>query len=164
MSNVNNSQRQWILGKYKLAFPHAQQFIECTVKDSQKKGIDYYALFNENKVLFIEEKVRWKSYPDILIEEYANWEMKILGWGLDITKKSHYLAYIVIPRHEIFIFYYPALRQFFITNHDFLLAKYDREFGETYDYSGRLSYQTSNIPVPLNAFPLDWQAKNIWRY
>lgn len=163
MPSINAEQRQWILSKYKLAFPHCQQFVECTTTRRQKEGVDYYALFSDGSFLFIEEKVRWESYPDLLIEEYANWSKKTPGWGLDKSKKTHYLAYIIIPTSKIFVIYFPALQEFFIANHDYLL-KYERVFGKTYDDYRNLLYETSNIPVPWHEFDEAWKLKNVWHY
>jgi hypothetical protein len=164
MPNLNLEQRQWILSKYKMAFPHALRFVECTTAQRQKEGVDYYALFADSAPLFIEEKIRWEKYPDLLIEEYANWDKKTPGWGLDKNKKTHYLAYIIIPSKEIFIIDFPALQQFFIDNYNLLTHKYERVMGKTYDNFGHLLYQTSNIPVPWQEFDKLWKAKNVWHY
>jgi hypothetical protein len=164
MPSLNQEQRQWILSKYKLAFPHAERFVECTTAQRQKEGVDYYALFADGSPIFIEEKIRWEKYPDLLIEEYANWQKKSLGWGLDTNKKTHYLTYIITPTQEMFIFYFPALQKFFIQKHQSFLNKYGRKFGKTYDDYGHLLYVTSNIPVPWQEFDDAWKAKNVWHY
>lgn len=63
---------------------------------TQRLGIDRYILLTTGTILTIEEKVRYKHYGDIAIEEWSNYENRIKGW----TEKPlvcDYVIYAILP-------------------------------------------------------------------
>lgn len=107
----------------------------------QKKGIDKILKFENKKEILIDEKKRRKDYGDILLEEYSNYEKKIVGW-LGKEKYTDYISYIVIPSKKIFLFPFLLLQSAWVKNYESWLDLYDRKLAPN------PGYYTSNIPVP----------------
>lgn len=171
-TNQNETTPNWLTELYKQAFPHLE-----TIKDNkdiiaQFEGIDkWFYCKNRSKPFGIEEKSRHENYNDLLLEDYSNWTTKRPGWARDNQKTTDFLAYIILPRKTLWVFWYSPLRQYFLTNYDTLYRKYvtesrarDYKWGETFSATGELLFRTANIPVPLAEFPRSWLAKNFWQY
>jgi hypothetical protein len=162
----------WLNGLYKQAFPHLENIVDNKNVTSQFEGVDKWLYCkNTGRPFRIEEKLRNKDYGDLLLEDYSNWDTKRPGWTRDIQKITDYLVYIILLRKTLWIFCYPALRQYFLTNYDNLYKSYvtrsrtgDYVWGNTPDQNGNLLFKTANIPVPLGEFPRNWLLKNFWRY
>jgi len=161
----------WIESIYKKAFPSLISIEENTEKITQKQGVDFYLYIKAPKPIKLEVKDRYYDYPDILLEDYSCWERRTPGWARDMSKVTDYLSYIVHPRKEIFMFYYLALRRYFLSEYDRLFDCYVKHsktgtyiWGKTLDREREILYKTANIPVPLSDFPRGWLLKNCWRY
>ncbi|MBA7566108.1 hypothetical protein ES708_07795 [subsurface metagenome] len=163
-SVLSKEDSKWVHTLYHQAFPSLKQIIKNDNLALQQKGVDLIFLCKDGLKVKVEEKIRNKYYPDILIEEYSNWERKTPGWGMNMELITEYLAYIVLPKQFVYIMYYPALRRLFQENHTQWLSKNKRQFGTTKDEQGNILYHTSNIPVSVKAFPLGWWLTNAWEY
>ena len=94
---------------YKKAFP-GLLFAQMTNKNcqGQQLGIDRVIYLDSGKVLFIDEKKRRESYPDILLEYQSNGDFK-KGW-MHKQLLIDYIAYAVMPDKKVFLFDWHSLR------------------------------------------------------
>lgn len=108
----------------------------------QKAGIDLVLRLNGIGMdYYLDEKIRFEDYGDILLEEYSNWEEKIPGW-LKENKRIDLLPYVIWPRRQVYILPYPMLRLAYLANEQSWLDIFGRILVENKDY------HTSNIPIP----------------
>lgn len=78
-------------------------------KERQIRGIDKIIHFVTGQVLHIDEKIRSKEYPDILLERWSNQEKRIPGWLFREESDTDYYVYcfksvgicFLIPAHEV---------------------------------------------------------------
>lgn len=85
------------LETYKKAFP---TMIACVNHrqdgDHQRLGIDRSITLENSKQLLIDEKVRFRPYPDILLEYLSDSERNSPGWVCK-SLMCDYIAYAVAP-------------------------------------------------------------------
>jgi hypothetical protein len=76
---------------------------------AQRGGIDRLIILESGKTLWVEEKLREKDYPDILIEYYSDRERKIPGWiAKDLA--CDYIAYAFLPSGRCYLLPFQQLR------------------------------------------------------
>lgn len=126
---------------YYRVFPHLQKIKFVTDLKLQKQGIDKELIFGNGKHIFIDEKKRRKDYGDILLEEYSNWECKVIGW-LGKSKKTDYIVYAIMPTKTVYFLPFLLLQKAWLHNYKNWLRKYGRIFADN------PGYKTSNIAVP----------------
>lgn len=129
-------------------------------KDRQKIGVDKILRFRLRSSIAIDEKLREKAYPDILLEEYSNWELKRPGW-LMAGSAADYISYVVRPTKRIYLIPYYKLKSNWDRNYQTWLTKYGRKFGKTECDDGRVIYQTSNIPVPKSEVQIEFSNDSV---
>jgi len=122
-------------------FPQLKEIQIVQQIDLQKQGIDKILIFQNGKEIWIDEKKRRIAYPDILLEEYSNFDKKIWGW-LGRTKKTDYIVYAVMPSKKVYLLPFLLLQKVWLKNYQNWLNQYGRLFAQNKDY------RTSNIPVP----------------
>jgi hypothetical protein len=68
----------------------------------QRQGIDRSVVLGNGKTLWIDEKVRFTTYEDIVLEEWSSWERKVPGW---VAKPlfADYIAYAIAPLGKCFV-------------------------------------------------------------
>lgn len=126
---------------YHKVFPNLERIELVEDKERQLRGIDKILHFKNGKQISIDEKKRRTTYPDILLEEYSNWENRKVGW-LGKEKYTDYIIYIKTQSMEIYFLPFLLLQMVWIKNYKAWLGKYGRIF------SDNKYYRTSNIPVP----------------
>lgn len=88
---------------YNSFFPtYVSQSIHDMDMDYQQKGIDRVIHLNNGKQIFIDEKVRYKDFGDILLEESSSIEDRSPGW-IEKPLWTDYIAYLVIPANKCFL-------------------------------------------------------------
>lgn len=126
---------------YKRAFPHLKEILIVTELELQKQGIDKVLMFESGNRIYIDEKKRRQSYPDILLEEYSDYDNKKEGW-LKYSEHTDYVSYIVIPTQKVYLLPFLILQKSWNDNKENWVEKYGRLFA----YNEQ--YRTSNVPVP----------------
>lgn len=122
---------------------------------SQFSGIDKI-LYKGGKKILLEEKIRFKSYGDILLEEYSNFETKRVGW-LSENKLTQILIYYVVPQNTVYVINYKELLNIYLEKHQEWLSLYCRS------YAYNKTFTTTNIAVPIEVLK-ELLGNNIKRY
>lgn len=113
---------------------------------AQRGGIDRVVNLKSGKTLAVDEKVRTKDYPDILLERWSDRDRKIPGW-VQSDLACDYIAYAFIPSQRCYLLPFHELRRAWL------------QFGR--DWAGRYSpvlannerdgrtWTTECVPVPI---------------
>ena len=64
--------------------------------EHQRAGIDRSVILENSKQILIDEKIRWKPYPDIAIEYLSNDRTGAPGWACK-PLRADYIAYAIAP-------------------------------------------------------------------
>ncbi len=116
---VSNAQADapWWLEVYRNAFPDLEAAV-CVRSDgwAQRGGIDRVLTLASGKTLTVDEKVRAKDYPDIILEYWSDRDRRIPGWvAKDLA--CDFIAYAFIPSETCYLLPFQTLRQSWRTNH-----------------------------------------------
>ena len=83
---------------YKASFPNYLTMVDHRQDgEHQRAGIDRSVILENSKQLLIDEKIRWKDYPDIAVEYLSNDRTGALGWACK-PLRADYIAYAIAPR------------------------------------------------------------------
>jgi len=64
--------------------------------EHQRAGIDRSVILENSKQILIDEKIRWKPYPDIAVEYLSNDRTGAPGWACK-PLRADYIAYAIAP-------------------------------------------------------------------
>lgn len=126
---------------YARVLPNVKEVRTVEDMELQRKGIDKQILLHSGKVVLIDEKKRRKDYGDILLEEYANWEAKRVGW-LGRDKHTDYIVYAFMDTRRVYLLPFLLLQKAWLKNYHKWVKSYGRKFAKN------KWYRTSNIPIP----------------
>ncbi len=101
----------WWNDVYRLAFPDLDSAV-CVRKDgwAQRGGIDRVLTLHSGKTLLVDEKVRDKDWPDILLEYWSDEARKARGWvAKDLA--CDFIAYAFIPSQTCYLLPFQTLRR-----------------------------------------------------
>lgn len=100
----------WWAEVYAQAFPKHLSAVSVR-KDgwAQRGGIDRVITLASGKSVTIDEKVRYESYPDILLEGWSSVEHDKPGW-INKDLACDFLAYAFVPDRRCYLFSFPQLR------------------------------------------------------
>ena len=133
----------WWLDVYKKAFPDLEA--EVSVRNdgwAQRGGIDRVLTLSSGKTLTVDEKVRYKDYPDILLEYWSDEARKIRGWvAKDMA--CDFIAYAFVNSGTCYLLPFQTLRAAWRLNHKEWCERYGRCEAD----NGR--YTTVSVPVPI---------------
>ena len=113
---------------------------------SQRAGIDRVIFLRSGHVLRIEEKFRFKEYPDILLERYDHAAKRTAGW-VQRDLACDFLSYILVPSRKMFLFPFPLLRAAWLRHGQEWIRRYGIRKATTQGYFEE--YETENVPVPI---------------
>lgn len=138
----NMSDAPWWEEVYRRAFPGFQA-MTCVRKDgwAQRGGIDRVVVLSSGKVLNVDEKVRRKAYPDILLERYSDADRKTPGW-VQKNLATDFIAYARVPTQQCVLLPFIPLRRAWISCGRDWIARYGTLF------SDNENYRTESVPVP----------------
>lgn len=130
---------------YAKAFPNNSGFFS-TRDDGQMQrlGIDRTLILNSGKAIYINEKVRRKSYSDILLEYIGNDQRHTLGW-VEKPLFCDYIAYAFVTTKTCYILPVPQLQKAWFENK----TDWIDSFGSV--SSKNFGYNTISCPVPVKA-------------
>src|ERR1043165_1536712 len=96
---------------YRKAFGDRLQTIQNVRNDgwAQRGGIDRLLMLTDGTVLKVDEKVREKDWPDVLLEIWSDRDRRKEGWALkDLT--CDFIAYAFVPSQTCYLFPWQLLR------------------------------------------------------
>lgn len=128
---------------YHEQFPELEKIEIVTKLSWQKRGVDKVLILASGKRILIDEKIRREDYGDILLEEYSNWERKIVGW-LGNDKFTDYIVYMIEPTKTVYFLPFLLLQRAWQSNHDYWLATFGRREAQN------KGYITTFIAVPTD--------------
>lgn len=119
---------------YKNAFPNLKEIAIEENLDLQKKGYDKIITLQNGKKIFVEEKVRYTKYKDILFEYISNSKTGATGWcEKDIY--ADFIAYIFVDKKiEFHLFPAQNFLRVWKDNKKFWLEKYGYKIARNVDY------------------------------
>lgn len=133
---------------YRKAFPTMHHWEYCKDLYWQLKGVDRTIYLNNGHQYHIDEKIREKVWPDILLEHTSNNVKKSPGW-MEKDLNLDFFAYAFLPIKTVYLFSWPLLRTAWIAHRDEWKSIYKMiasDNGWYYTYSVAIP-----IPVLLQA-------------
>ena len=94
----------WWFEVYRKAFPNLMACV-CVRKDgwAQRGGIDRVVTLSSGRTITVDEKVREKDWPDILLERWSDEARKIPGW-IQKPLACEFIAYAFVPSKRCYLF------------------------------------------------------------
>ena len=157
------SDQPWWEEVYRAAFPDFVAMHDVRQDGwAQRGGIDRQIVLEDGTVLKVDEKVRKKAYPDILLEAFSDWDKGKPGW-LDKGLTCDFIAYAFAETKTCYLLPFRTLRSAWVANRSEWWAKYGR-----CDAANR-GYTTVSVPVPINvlmaamqdAMVVNWATKAV---
>jgi len=147
----------WWEHVYREAFPGFSSMADCRQDGTgQRDGIDRKVNLCNGKTIDIDEKVRKKYYPDVLLEYDHKWpSYNKPGWIAREDMRCDYIAYAWVPKRTCILLPWPALRRAWLAHGEAWKAKglgprKDRDgFRADSTDLGNLGYRTYFVCVPL---------------
>lgn len=116
---------------------------------AQRGGIDRLVHLRDGTSLKVDEKVRYKNYPDVLLEVWSDYHHRIPGWiEKDLT--CDLIAYAFVPSRTCYLFPFHTLRRAWALHKQEWQAKAQRlDDGFRSVVADNGSYETHSCAVPL---------------
>lgn len=133
----------WWSEVYHQAFPGLVSMVSVRQDGwAQRGGIDRVLTLKSGKTLTVDEKVREKDWPDILLERWSNKAKKVPGW-IQKDLACDYIAYAFIPSKTCYLLPFQGLRRAWLLN--------GREWVERFPNinAQNQTYVTESIAVPI---------------
>lgn len=101
----------WWTEIYQKAFP-TLQLIQDVRQDgwAQRAGIDRRLHLRDGSTVHVDEKVREKDWPDILLERWSDRDRRTPGW-IQKELNCDYIAYAFIPTQTCYLLPYRTLQR-----------------------------------------------------
>jgi hypothetical protein len=94
----------WWEPVYRRAFRHYAGMHPTDDPKAQRAGIDRLVSLADGTMLYVDEKVREKDWPDILAEIWSDEARRIPGWANDAKQLAcDYIAYAFIPTQRCYL-------------------------------------------------------------
>jgi hypothetical protein len=163
LSDANEASDQpWWEAVYRQAFPGFNTMMRVTDNDwGQRKGHDRVITLSSGKSIRIDEKIRYRTWTDVLLEEWSCIETKAPGWT-ERDLECDYIAYAFVDSRVCYMLPFQQLRRAWLTNKD----KWKQQYGSRPTKSERngRTYTTIWTPVPIavvllgiqNSFWTNW--------
>lgn len=158
----------WWEAVYRKAFPGLQV---CTsVRQdgwAQRGGIDRILVLRSGKTITVDEKIREKDWPDILLERYSDKARKTPGW-MHKELACDYIAYAFVPSETCYLLPFLTLRKAWIENgRDWIRKAEQRADGFALIEATNNGYVTQSVAVPIktlfnaleNAMAVSWRTE-----
>lgn len=150
----------WWLDVYRTAFPNLASAV-CVRSDgwAQRAGIDRVLTLASGRTITIDEKVRDKDWPDILLEVWSDKDRRVRGW-MQKELAIDYLAYAFVPTCKCYLFPFQTLRRAWRQNGSEWWIKYE------HIEARNRNYVTESVAVPIeilmaalgDAMKIEWGA------
>lgn len=152
----------WWEPVYRQAFPGFACMVSVREDGwAQRGGIDRVITLKSGRTVTVDEKVRAKSYGDILLERWSSRERKTPGWAQkDLA--CDYIAYAFVPDRRCYLIPALSLRAAWLANGRSWIAKAEANTdGFRTVLARNESYTTESIAVPIVTFVDALQAAQI---
>lgn len=139
----------WWLEVYRAAFPN----LVCAAdvrKDgwAQRGGIDRVLTLNSSKILTVDEKVRKKDWPDILLEYWSDIDRQTRGWAAK-DLGCDYIAYAFVPSATCYLLPFQELRRVWRKNRKIWVAEYKRIEAKNEENGRKWTTVSVAVPTPV---------------
>ena len=142
-SNTNSEEPFWD-AVFKKAFPNMVSNVLCDDMVLQRHGIDRLIRLSSGDVVKVDQKIRRKSYPDILLE-YISVDKPVEkpGW-IEKDLAIDYLAYAFLPTQRCYMYPWLLLRRAWL--------RFGEEWKVKYGVIPAVNktYTTWSCPVPID--------------
>lgn len=135
---------------YQKAFPGHRSAVSVRENGwAQAGGIDRVITLKSGKTLTVDEKVRYQSYGDILLERWSSRERKTPGW-IQKDLACDFIAYAFVPDERCYLFPFHTLRVAWQKNgRDWIDQAQRNAPGFKVVLADNDSYTTESIAVPI---------------
>lgn len=132
----------WWLEVYRTAFPSLVGCHDIRADGwAQRGGIDRMLVLSSGKTLSVDEKVRERDWPDVLLEYWSDTGAKTPGWvAKDLA--CDFIAYAFVPSQTCLLLPFQQLRRAWQMHH----RQWVNEFPRIRADNGR--YVTTSVAVP----------------
>ncbi len=133
----------WWMKIYREAFPDLQAAV-CVRADgwAQRGGIDRVLTLSSGKTLQVDEKVREKDWPDILLEYWSSVEHEKPGWVAK-NLSCDFIAYAFVPSRTCYLIPFQTLRRSWRKNRKDWVKRYQKVDAPNQGYT------TRSVAVPI---------------
>ena len=133
----------WWLEVYRSAFPGLQGFVNVREDGwAQRAGIDRVLTLRSGKTINVDEKVRERDWPDILLERWSDRARKRPGW-IQQDLACDFIAYAFAPSRTCYLLPFLSLRRAW--------KIHGRDWIEQFPAieARNNGYVTESVPVPI---------------
>lgn len=133
----------WWMDIYRAAF--ATMISAVSIRDDawgQRAGIDRLITLRCGRVLAIDEKIRLRDWPDVLLEIWSDEERAKPGWAVK-PLAADFVCYCFVPSRRGFLLPLPILQRAWRDNGE----EWTRRYGVR--RAQNEGYESVNVPVPL---------------
>ena len=143
---------EWWEVVYRKAFPSMDSMMSVRNDGwAQRGGIDRVVLLKSGKSITIDEKVRYQSYPDILLEQWSSFERKTPGW-MQKDLACDFIAYAFVPTAKCYLIPFLQLRRAWLENgKDWIIKAQGEIDGYRRVEAKNVGYTTVSIAVPISS-------------
>jgi hypothetical protein len=140
--SLEQTDAPWWLDMYRRAFPTLQSAV-CVRNDgwAQRGGIDRVLTLACGRTLTIDEKVRSKDWPDILLEQWSDEERQSPGW-VQKPLACDFIAYAFAPSRVCYLLPVPQLQRAWRRHGRDWLSQYGTK------RASNPGYTSVSVPVP----------------
>ena len=131
---------------YRKAFPEKAGLQINHDLSLQRRGVDRIVILQNGERVFVEEKVRYRPYPDILLERKSCVETNSPGWIERSGMRSDWLAYAVKPACTCYLIPFQQLQRGYHANIGEWSKTYPPRIASTSRGNGY--YRTASIAIP----------------
>ena len=138
----SQSDADWWEKVYRSAFPNFAGMI-CVRKDgwAQRGGIDRVVNLKSGKTITVDEKVRRKVWPDVLLERWSDEARQSPGW-VQKNLACDFIAYAWEPSRQCLLLPFLTLRRAWIQNGPDWISKYPEKRADNGGYT------TLSVAIP----------------
>ena len=118
--------------------------------ESQKRGFDKRIMFQDNRSLIIEEKVRYQDYGDVFVERWEDKPIGKVGWAWDTELICDYVAYAIWPSSLCIFINFKQLQTLLIQNEEVYMKRrqYENAEGGYLSTGPTLSFEEIQADIP----------------
>jgi len=148
---------------YRRMFPNARQIVKVNDRSLQRQGVDTIVCLENGKLVYFDEKIRERTYPDVLIEEFSVWpnypylngreidphEPVLSGWRgilkpgwIGGHKATDYITYVKRRANVVYFLPFLLLQSAWLKHYVSWVCAYGRRNAQN------KTYHTTNIPIP----------------
>ncbi len=152
----------WWEPVYRQAFPGFVCMVSVREDGwAQRGGIDRVITLKSGRTVTVDEKVRAKSYGDILLERWSSRERRTAGWAQkDLA--CDYIAYAFVPDRRCYLLPALSLRAAWLANgRDWIANAEAGAEGFRTVLAKNEGYTTESIAVPIETLMRAMQAAQI---